>query len=133
MLNSTSFVFSVMMFDINHGYRRKEDAIRLEMVHISKAESRGHHDHGLNTRFFYQKKKFQLPQYVPKHVHGYVLNGFDEIDQWHAESNASIKVRQSSTMKELYREIKINKHGLRFLPKLSLSGLAEVVYFYLLI
>jgi len=83
---------SVMMFDINHGYRRKEDAIRLEMVHISKAESRGHHDHGLNTRFFYQKKKFQLPQYVPKHVHGYVLNGFDEIDQWHAESNASIKI-----------------------------------------
>ena len=36
-------------------------------------------------------------------------------------------------MKELYREIKINKPGLRFLPKLSLSGLAEVVYFYLLI
>ena len=39
----------------------------------------------------------------------------------------------TTTMKELYREIKINKHGLRFLPKLSLSGLAEVVYFYLLI
>ena len=37
------------------------------------------------------------------------------------------------SMKELYREIKINKHGLRFLPKLSLSGLAEVVYFYLII
>ena len=37
------------------------------------------------------------------------------------------------TMKELYREIKINKHGPSFLPKLSLSGLAEVVYFYLLI
>ena len=36
-------------------------------------------------------------------------------------------------MKQLYREIKINKPGLRFLPKLSLSGLAEVVYFYLLI
>jgi len=36
-------------------------------------------------------------------------------------------------MKELYREIKINKPGLRFLPKLSLSGLSEVVYFYLLI
>ena len=36
-------------------------------------------------------------------------------------------------MKELYRKIKINKHGPRFLPKLSLSGLAEVVYFYLLI
>jgi len=87
---------SVMMFDINHGYRRKEDAIRLEMVHISKQESRGQYgqyDHGsMNARFFYQKKKFQLPQYVPKHVHGYVLNGFDEIDQWHAESNASIKI-----------------------------------------
>merc|ERR1711953_740243 len=63
---------SVMIFDINHGYRRNED--------------------GLNTRFFYQKKKFQLPQYVPKHVYGYVLNGFDEIDQWHAESNASVKI-----------------------------------------
>ena len=37
------------------------------------------------------------------------------------------------SMKELYREIKINKHGPSFLPKLSLSGLAEVVYFYLLI
>ena len=65
---------------------RKEDAIRLELVHIAKLDKNG-------TRFFYQKKKFQLPQYVPKHVHGYVLNGFDEIDQWHAESNASIKVR----------------------------------------
>merc|ERR1711953_108159 len=83
---------SVMIFDINHGYRRKEDAIRLELVHISKQESRRSNEHGLNTRFFYQKKKFQLPQYVPKHVHGYVLNGFDEIDQWHAESNASLKI-----------------------------------------
>ena len=38
-----------------------------------------------------------------------------------------------TSMKELYREIKINKPGLRFLPELSLSGLAEVVYFDLLI
>jgi len=87
---------SVMMFDISHGYRRKEDAIRLELVHISKQETRprGQYEsgYGVNTRFFYQKKKFQLPQYVPKHVHGYVLNGFDEIDQWHAESNASLKI-----------------------------------------
>ena len=85
-----------MMFDISHGYRRKEDAIRLELVHISKQETRprGQYEsgYGVNTRFFYQKKKFQLPQYVPKHVHGYVLNGFDEIDQWHAESNASLKI-----------------------------------------
>ena len=86
------YLAPVMMFDINHGYRRKEDAIRMELVHISKQESRRRNEHGLNTRFFYQKKKFQLPQYVPKHVHGYVLNGFDEIDQWHAESNASLKI-----------------------------------------
>ena len=33
------------------------------------------------------------------------------------------------SMKELYREIKVNKPWLRFLPELSLSGLAEVVYF----
>ena len=32
-------------------------------------------------------------------------------------------------MKELYREIKINKPGPRFLPELSLSGPAKVVYF----
>jgi len=95
---------SVMIFDINHGYRRKEDAIRLELVHISKQESRRSNEHGLNTRFFYQKKKFQLPQYVPQHVYGYVLNGFDEIDQWHAESNASVKIdlRRWQTSGSLY-------------------------------
>ena len=113
-----------MIFDINHGYRRKEDAIRLELVHISKQESRRSNEHGLNTRssdqssyliniciqckfffrFFYQKKKFQLPQYVPQHVYGYVLNGFDEIDQWHAESNASVKIdlRRWQTSGSLY-------------------------------
>ena len=42
---------SVMIFDINHGYRRKEDAIRLELVHISKQESRRSNEHGLNTRW----------------------------------------------------------------------------------
>ena len=56
------------------------------------------------SRFFYQKKKFQLPQYVPKHVYGYVLKGFDEIDQWHAESNASVKIdlRRWQTSGSLY-------------------------------
>ena len=58
----------------------------------------------LYFRFFYQKKKFQLPQYVPQHVYGYVLNGFDEIDQWHAESNASVKIdlRRWQTSGSLY-------------------------------
>ena len=32
-------------------------------------------------------------------------------------------------MKEVYWEIKINKPGPRFLPELSLSGPAKVVYF----
>ena len=45
---------SVMIFDINHGYRRKEDAIRLELVHISKQESRRSNEHGLNTRWISQ-------------------------------------------------------------------------------
>jgi hypothetical protein len=72
---------AVMMFDINHGYRRyrflnlhqlvkfcifnrrKEDAIKLELVHIAKLDQNG-------TRFFYQKKKFQLPQYVPQSLPG---------------------------------------------------------------
>lgn len=76
---------AVMMFDINHGYRRKEDAIKLELVHIAKLDQNG-------TRFFYQKKKFQLPQYVPYSLPGYVLYGFEEIAQWHAESNSSITV-----------------------------------------
>merc|ERR1712106_310798 len=77
---------AVMMFDIHHGYRRKEDAIKLELVHIAKLDKNG-------TRFFYQKKKFQLPQYVPQSLPGYVLYGFEEIAQWHAESNSSISVR----------------------------------------
>merc|ERR1719429_617512 len=77
---------AVMMFDVNHGYIRKEDAIKLELVHIAKYDQNG-------TRFFYQKKKFQLPQYVPYSLPGYVLYGFEEIAQWHAESNSSISVK----------------------------------------
>jgi len=77
---------AVMMFDIHHGYRRKEDAIKLELVHIAKLDKNG-------TRFFYQKKKFQLPQYVPQSLPGYVMYGFEEIAQWHAESNSSVSVK----------------------------------------
>lgn len=77
---------AVMMFDINHGYRRREDAIKLELVHISKLDQNG-------TRFFYQKKKYELPQYVPQSLPGYVMYGFEEIAQWHAESNSSVAVR----------------------------------------
>ena len=93
---------AVMMFDISHGYIRcvvsrylvssvyccivvvvhfgvtcncrKEDAVRLELVHIAKLDKNG-------TRFFYQKKKFQLPQYVPQALSGYVMYGFEEIAQ----------------------------------------------------
>ena len=45
------------------------------------------------------------------------------------EALINVLQRHIALMKELYREIKINKPGLRFLPELSLSGLAEVVYF----
>ena len=42
---------------------RKEDAIKLDLIHIAKLDNNG-------TRFFYQKKKFQLPQYVPHSLPG---------------------------------------------------------------
>jgi len=77
---------AVMMFDISHGYIRKEDAVRLELINIAKLDKNG-------TRFFYQKKKFQLPQYVPQSLSGYVMYGFEEIAQWHAESNSSVAVK----------------------------------------
>jgi len=77
---------ALLMFDISHGYRRKEDAIKLELVHISKLDKNG-------TRFFYRKKNFQLPQYVPQSLPGYVMYGFEEIAQWHAESNSSVTVK----------------------------------------
>ena len=46
----------VMMFDINHGYRRKEDAIRMELVHISKQESRARNEHGLRRTIVAKKQ-----------------------------------------------------------------------------
>lgn len=76
---------AVMMFDINYGYKRKEDAIKLDLIHIAKLNPNG-------TRFFYQKKEFQMPQYVPQSLPGYVMYGFESIAQWHAESNSSIAV-----------------------------------------
>jgi len=76
---------AVMMFDVNYGYKRKEDAIKLDLIHIAKLDQNG-------TRFFYQKKKFRLPQYIPHSLPGYVMYGFEEIAQWHAESNSSIAV-----------------------------------------
>ena len=45
---------------------RKEDAIKLDLIHIAKLDNNG-------TRFFYQKKKFQLPQYVPHSLPGTVF------------------------------------------------------------
>jgi hypothetical protein len=42
---------------------RKEDAINLDLIHIAKLDQNG-------TRFFYQKKKFRLPQYVPQSLPG---------------------------------------------------------------
>ena len=49
-------------------YFRKEDAINLDLIHIAKLDQNG-------TRFFYQKKKFKLPQYIPQHLPG-IESGF---------------------------------------------------------
>jgi len=76
---------AVMMFDINYGYRRKEETLKLDLIHIAKLDRNG-------SRFFYQKKEFMMPQYVPKSLPGYVLYGFESVAQWHAEANSSISV-----------------------------------------
>ena len=44
-------------------YFRKEDAINMDLIHIAKLDQNG-------TRFFYQKKKFKLPQYIPYSLPG---------------------------------------------------------------
>ena len=60
-------------------FYRKEDAIKLELVHIAKLDQNGTRCFISNQptkyflhfpRFFYQKKKFQLPQYVPYSLPG---------------------------------------------------------------
>ena len=33
-----------------------------------------------------------MPQYVPSSLTGYVLYGFEEMAQWHAESNTSLSI-----------------------------------------
>ena len=42
---------------------RKEDSIKLDLIHIAKLNSNG-------TRFFYQKKEFLMPKYVPRSLPG---------------------------------------------------------------
>ena len=42
---------------------RKEDSIKLDLVHIAKLDPNG-------TRFFYQKKEFLMPKYVPRSLPG---------------------------------------------------------------
>lgn len=74
---------AVMMFDMNYGYWRKEDTAKLDLIHIARLDQN-------TSRFFYQKKQFLLPQYVPSSRTGYVLYGFEEMAQWHAESNTSV-------------------------------------------
>lgn len=74
---------AVMMFDMNYGYWRKEDTAKLELIHIARLDQN-------TSRFFYQKKQFLLPQFVPSSRTGYVLYGFEEMAQWHAESNTSV-------------------------------------------
>jgi len=74
---------AVMMFDMNYGYLRKQDQSKLDLIHIARLDEN-------TSRFFYQKKQFLLPQFVPNSLTGYVLYGFEEMAQWHAESNTSV-------------------------------------------
>jgi len=76
---------AVMMFDMNYGYWRKEQTARMELIHIARLDQN-------TSRFFYQKREFLLPQFVPSSRTGYVLYGFEEMAQWHAESNTSVSL-----------------------------------------
>jgi len=49
---------AVMMFDMNYGYWRKEQTARMELIHIARLDQN-------TSRFFYQKREFLLPQFVP--------------------------------------------------------------------
>jgi len=93
---------SVTIFDINHGERRKEDDITLEMSYIPNQRTR-EHENPIFTRFFSQKKEFQLPQYDPNQINGFLLN-LDEIDNWHSEFNSSVKIdlKQWQTNDSIY-------------------------------
>lgn len=77
---------ALMMFDIKYGHLRKGDTPKLELIHIARLDSNA-------SRFFYQKKEFSMPQYVPSSLTGYVLYGFEEMAQWHAESNTSLSLQ----------------------------------------
>ena len=71
---------------LNYSYVcRKSEIPKLELIHIARLDSN-------MSRFFYQKKEFLMPQHVPSSLTGYVLYGFEEMAQWHAESNTSLSV-----------------------------------------
>jgi len=76
---------ALMMFDMKYGQVRKEDAAKLELIHIARLDQN-------MSRFFYQKKQFTMPQFVPSSLTGFVLYGFEEMAQWHAESNTSLSL-----------------------------------------
>ena len=46
---------------------RREDSIKLDLIHIAKLNSNG-------SRFFYQKKEFLMPKYVPRSLPGETFN-----------------------------------------------------------
>ena len=60
----------------NHIYIfRKEDAAKLELIHIARLDQN-------MSRFFYQKKEFNMPQFVPSSMTGSLLApDYIEIDE----------------------------------------------------
>jgi len=80
----------VALFDVNHGLRREEDTITIELSNIPN-QRMGRHENELLSRFFGKKRKFQLPKYDPNQVNGYLLN-LDEIENWHSGFNVAVKI-----------------------------------------
>ena len=69
-INVRTMTFTMMMFTKHRSEMvvwvsvfRKEDSIKLDLIHIAKLNSNG-------TRFFYQKKEFLMPKYVPRSLPG---------------------------------------------------------------
>ena len=83
-------ILLVALFDVNHGLRRDEDTITIELSNIPN-QRMGRHENELLSRFFGKKRNFQLPKYDPNQVNGYLLN-LDEIENWHSGFNVAVKI-----------------------------------------
>ena len=61
-LEMNHIICLVRLHSINDTFR-KDDTPKLELIHIARLDTN-------MSRFFYQKKQFQMPQYVPSSLTG---------------------------------------------------------------